>query len=92
MEVALSREGSERLCSQSPPLMTSYRLKPFHKHGPHNELIFGHLSRCYDMQRESDHPILMSVYKGNSHSTERPSKDDYLDGYEPIKDIGLPPP
>jgi hypothetical protein len=37
----------------------------------------------------------MSVYKGKSQDTGRPSKDDShpdLEGYEPIKDIDLPPP
>jgi hypothetical protein len=38
---------------QSPLLITSYRLKPYHKEGPHNELNFGHWSRHYNMQRES---------------------------------------
>jgi hypothetical protein len=30
--------------------------------------------------------------KGKAIDTERPSRDDYLDSYEPIKDIDLPPP
>jgi hypothetical protein len=53
MKVPLSREDSERLGLQSPLLMTSYRLKPYHKDGPHNELNFGHWSRHCDMHRES---------------------------------------
>jgi hypothetical protein len=28
--------------------------------------------------------------EGKAADTERPSRDDYLDGYEPIKDIDLP--
>jgi hypothetical protein len=42
MEVALSREDSKRLGSQSVLLTTSCRLKPYHKDGLHNELTFGH--------------------------------------------------
>jgi hypothetical protein len=30
--------------------------------------------------------------KGKSTDTERPSKDDYLDGYKLIKDLELPLP
>jgi hypothetical protein len=30
--------------------------------------------------------------KGKAINTQRPSRDDYLDDYEPIKDIDLPPP
>jgi hypothetical protein len=30
--------------------------------------------------------------KGKAAYTERSSKNDYLDGYEPIEDIDLPPP
>jgi hypothetical protein len=52
-EAALSRVDSERLGSQSALVMTSYRLKPYHKDGLHNELNFGHWSWHYDVQRES---------------------------------------
>jgi hypothetical protein len=30
--------------------------------------------------------------EGKATDTEKPSRDDYLDGYEPVKDIDLPPP
>jgi hypothetical protein len=30
--------------------------------------------------------------KRKAADKERPSKDNYLDGYKPIKDIDLPPP
>jgi hypothetical protein len=53
MEATLSRMDGKRPGSQSPLLMTSYRLKPYHKDGPHNELNFGHWSRCCDTQREN---------------------------------------
>jgi thioesterase domain-containing protein len=36
---------------QSSLLMT-YRLKPYHKDGPHKELNFGHWSRHYNTQKE----------------------------------------
>jgi hypothetical protein len=45
--------ADEKPDSQSPLIMTSYRLKPYHKDGLQNELNFGHWSRHYDMQRES---------------------------------------
>jgi hypothetical protein len=51
MEVVLSKEISERLGSQSP-LLTSYRLKSYHKGGLNNKLNFGHWSRHCDTQRE----------------------------------------
>jgi hypothetical protein len=47
------QEDSKKLSSPSPLLTTSYRLKPYHKDGLHNELNFGHWSRHYNMQRES---------------------------------------
>jgi hypothetical protein len=34
-------------------LTTTYKLKPYHKDGPHKVLNFGCWSRCYNMQRES---------------------------------------
>jgi hypothetical protein len=30
--------------------------------------------------------------KGKATDTEKPSRDDYLDIYEPVTDIDLPPP
>jgi hypothetical protein len=35
-------QGGQRKAGFTPPLLTtSYRLKPYHKDGPHNELNFG---------------------------------------------------
>jgi hypothetical protein len=40
-------------------------------------------------------PTTSSPYQsteGKPTGTEKPSRDNYLDGYEPIKDVDLPPP
>jgi hypothetical protein len=46
---------------------------------------------CYVWAPSSTTPFPYKSTKGKASDTERPSRDDYLDSYKPIKDIDLPP-